>query len=166
MAASNHAACPRTELLQKAAGCPFFIGQVLVHGGSGSIRGLDMSWTIPQMSASEKAAWYGAVVASVAVLWNIVRDIIGWLKRGPRLKISVYQTDHDGPDTFLVEITNTRPPAAMIESVKLRCFARRLFFFRTEIDHEEAFGLSGSNGFPRMLPSKIHAAGKFTSHPI
>ena len=107
-----------------------------------------MSWTILQMSASEKAAWYGAIVATGALLWNIVRDIIRWFRHGPRLKISASQPAHYGPDSFVVEVTNTRPPAAMIESVKLRCFARRWFFFRKEIDHEGAFGLSGSMDFP------------------
>jgi hypothetical protein len=100
-------------------------------------------WTIfLKMSPSEKAAWYGAVVASFALFWNAARDVVGWFKRGPRLKISVYHSNAGGPDEFYVEITNTRPTAANIESVKLHCLAKRLFFFQKKVDHEEMFGLA------------------------
>ena len=100
------------------------------------------------MTASEWAAWYGAGVASLALGWNIVRAVIAWFWRGPRLKISVKQTEHHGPDTFVVAITNTKPPAALIESVELRLFVRRFYFLKKEIGHGEAFGLSGGQGFP------------------
>ena len=98
------------------------------------------------MSASAYAAWWGAIVATIVLLW----DIIKWRSRGPRLKAAVTQDAEGYGAEFLVFVTNTGDLPGTIESVKLRCVARRAVFFRRKIDLKDSFTLAGNKGFPPL----------------
>jgi hypothetical protein len=99
-----------------------------------------------EMSASTYAAWWGAIVATMVLVW----DIIKWRSRGPRIKANITQ-DPDGYGAeFLVFVTNTGDLPATIESVKFRCLVRRALVLRRDVDLNHSFSLSGNNGFPPL----------------
>jgi hypothetical protein len=97
------------------------------------------------MSVSDYAAWWGAVIATIVLAW----DIIKWRSRGPRLRTLISRRDSQELE-FRVFVSNTGDQAATIESVMLKCFERRLWIFRKRMDLHHVFSLSGSNGFPPL----------------
>lgn len=105
-----------------------------------------IGYRLTQLSASECAAWWGAIVATGVFVW----DIIKWRSSRARLKTIVSQPTGESPSEFTVYVSNTGDLPATIESVRLRCFTRKFLLFRREIDLENSFGLSGNNGFPPL----------------
>ena len=99
------------------------------------------------MSVSDYAAWWGAVIATMVLGW----DIIKWRSRGPRLRTLISQRDA-GELEFRVFVSNTGDQPATIESVMLKCFERRLWIFRKRVDLYDVISLSGNNGFPPLTP--------------
>jgi hypothetical protein len=102
------------------------------------------------MTASDYAAWWGAVVATVVFAW----DIIKWKKNGPRLKVSVAQTEQCGPMDFALVATNIGNEPALVEKVSLQLLVGT--FRRKIVILDGPFSLSGGYGFPPVTIAPGH----------
>ncbi len=78
------------------------------------------------MSASDWAAWTGAVAGLLALAWEVIR----WRREGPRLRLHASATMRLIPDTdprpiLMVWVTNTGTSLATLTSFTLHTFPTR-----------------------------------------
>ena len=67
------------------------------------------------MSATDIAAWWGAVIATLALVWNIFT----WIRSGPRFVAKVEWIDYLKPASVRFTITNRGQQPATIKEVHL-----------------------------------------------
>ncbi len=107
------------------------------------------------MTATEIAAWWGAIVATLVFLW----DIYKWKTRGPRLSmrlsphmVVIGDPRREGKTWVTVTVTNTGDQPTTIKSLALEYYTS--VWKRIRIRAEKAFVVASPNDhypLPRVL---------------
>jgi hypothetical protein len=104
-----------------------------------------MQWS--KLDASDYAAWWGAIVATIVFVWELVK----WRSSGPRLQGTVFQRSDEPALDFSLIVSNTGDRPATIQDVRLRCFERRLLLLKREFELGDSYDLSGNDAPPLTL---------------
>jgi len=111
------------------------------------------------MTLTEGAAWWGAIIASLAFSWNVYK----WIKRGPQLSIhnviknAIFTGDprRRGKRYVTVRVTNTGDQPTTI--TKMGFFYYKNLFYRIfKHKHPESTMIVADAGTPYSLPYKIY----------
>lgn len=108
------------------------------------------------MSPSDYAAWYGAVVATVVLVWDYVK----WKKSGPLIKAEAragWRTSgfdaNDGEDVTFLKATNTGDRATTLTSWGLYWYLAGVELY--DKSKRKAFIIKGGVGGTGVVPTKL-----------
>lgn len=107
------------------------------------------------MSSTDLAAWWGAVTATVVLIW----DIYKWRTRGPRLKVSVSPNmlvmgdpRREGKTWVSITVTNVGDRPTTIKGVGMKHYRSRWLRLRNKADRAGVFpNPNDSYPLPRVL---------------